>query len=391
MAKKKPKKGVQTGRNLPSDLPNKYKSYTPAGHLRARQSAAEAPAEPLVVPQRRWKRAVKWSLLVILILILAVVITIFAWDVHNISSAEKKMFGTGNVMSLINSGGLKTDSNGRVNVLIAGDSVDDPGHSGAKLTDSILLISMNPANHTGYMLSIPRDLYVNIPGYGHSKINAAYEDGGMSLLQQVVEQNFGMQISYNFLVSYTAVKNIVNALGGIDITVNSTDGKLFDPNKDWATGGPLVDLTNGRHHLNGEQALDFTRARGDTDALPYGSPEPIGFAQSDYQRTTDQRQVVAAIKAKLNWKLMLDPRKNGVILSAIADNVKTDAPPSAARPLFGLFNSIPNSKMKSYSPREINGKVYLVGELIYGQSVQVPAAGIDNFSQIQAAIEQLNK
>ncbi len=384
MAKKKPKKGVQTGRNLPSDLPNKYKAYTPASRQRTRQ-AADTPTEPEIIPQRRWKRILKWSLITLILLVIAAIVVIGGWDVRNISSAEKKMFGTGNVVSLANSGSLKTDSNGRVNVLIAGNSVDDPGHSGAKLTDSILLISMDPSNHTGYMLSVPRDLYVNIPGYGHAKINEAYSDGGMSLLQEVVEENFGIKISYDFLVDYSAVKSIVNALGGIDITVNSPDGRLYDPDIDWSTHGPLVDLANGRHHLNGEQALDFIRARGDD----YRS---IGFVQADFQRTADQRQVVTAIKSKLNWKLILDPRKNGVILNAIASNVKTNTPAGAARPLFGLYNSIPNSKMKSYSLRDLGGHNYLASYFTpTGESALIPVTGIDDFSQIQAAIDQLNQ
>lgn len=384
MAKKKLAKGVQTGRNLPGNLPNKYKAYTPASRQKARQAAAETSSEPEVVPQRRWKRVLKWSLFSILLLVIAFVAVIAAWDVRNISSAEKKMFGTGNVMSLINSGGLQTDSNGRVNVLVAGNSVDDPGHSGAKLTDSILLISMNPADNTGYMLSIPRDLYVNIPGYGHGKINSAYQDGGMSLLQEVVEVDFGIKVSYNFLVDYSAVKEIVNALGGIEITVNTPDGKLYDPSIDWTNGGPLVDLSNGTHHLNGQQALNYTRARGDA----YGS---IGFdGQADFKRTEDQRQVVAAIKSKLNWKLILNPQKNGKILSAIATNVKTSAPASAARPLFGLYNSIPNSKMKSYGLRNLNGKNYLRSLYTYAGDSLIPSAGLDDFSQIQAAIQKLN-
>ena len=296
------------------------------------------------------------------------------------------MFGDGSIVTLLKGGNLPTDSNGRVNILIAGNSADDPGHSGANLTDSIILLSMNPSNKTGYMLSIPRDLYVEIPGFGHGKINEAYEDGGMSLLEKVVSRDFGVAISNYALINYGATRGIVDALGGINVNINSPDGRLYDPNKDWTTGGPLVDLANGPHTLNGQQALDLTRARGDANV--YGTP--VGFEQSDFQRTADQRLVFAAIKSKLNWKLILNPRKNNQILTAMSDNVKTDVTASEARPLFGLFNSIPNSKLKSLNLRSLNGQNYLASSYYEGSTL-VPSAGLDDFTQIQNALSNVNQ
>lgn len=395
MLRKKPQKGVQTGRNLPNDLPNKYRAYTPLSQRRATQEAAP-PTELESAPRHRWRRVLKWSLLVLLILVVAAAAAIAAWDARNISAAEKKMFGTGNVMALINSEKLKTDQNGRVNVLIAGYSVDDPGHQGAKLTDSIMLISLDPANHTGYMLSIPRDLYVNLgsstcqSGYNYCKINEAYEDGGMPLLDQTVGNVLGMKIPYYALVDYSAVRDIVNALGGINVTIDSPAGRLYDPNTDFVTHGPLVDLTNGTHHLNGEQALDLSRARGDTDQLPYGSPQPVGFGLGDYQRTQDQRLIFSAIKKKINWKLILNPEKNSKILDALADHIKTNMKAQDALPYLRLFNSVPASRLQSISLNKING-VTLVQSTDYGSSTQTPTAGLGDYSQIQEAISQLNQ
>jgi LCP family protein required for cell wall assembly len=294
---KKTNRAIQTGRSLPT----KFSTYSP-GHKTlsaAEPSVKELPRKP------SWGKHIAKLLLVFLLALLGAAIVIGVWDARNLSRASQKMFGSGNIFSLINSGALKTGSDGRVNVLVAGYSADDPGHAGANLTDSIMLISMNPANHSGYMLSIPRDLYVKIPGNGYGKINEAYLDGGMGLLVQIAETDFGVQIGYYALMNYASVRDTVNALGGINVTIASPDGKLYDPNRDYSTHGPLVDLSNGAHQLNGEQALDLTRARGDPS--PYGYA--IGFEQADFQRTADQRQVFAAIKSKLNWKLVLDPRK----------------------------------------------------------------------------------
>lgn len=365
----------------------KYRAYSPSAKKPVASGNVEFQPPPLEQP-RSLKRVIGKVLMLFVLFTIAAGAGIGLWDAHNISKAEQKLFGTGNLINLISSSGLQTDGYGRVNILVAGYSVDDPGHAGANLTDSIMVLSMNPNNNTGYMLSIPRDLYIKIPGYGHGKINEVYKDGGMDLLKQVVQDDFGIEAHYYVLVNYGAVRDIVNALGGIDITVNSPDGRLYDPNKDWTTGGPLVDLSNGAHHLNGQQALDFTRARGDPS--PYGYP--VGFGQSDFQRTADQRQVLTAIKTKLNWKLILDPRKNGAILNAIASNLKTDAQASDARPLFGLFNSIPANQLRSLGLRDINGKNYVSSYTTpYGQSALIPAAGLDDFSEIKAAITNISQ
>ncbi len=384
------KKPSRQARQPNDNLPRRYNSYSPKADLRD-----EHPDSLGVKPQPS-RHLLRWVAVWLILILLAACLLIGIWDVRNISNAEKKMFGTGNVMSLINSGNLARDSSGMVNMLVAGYSVDDPGHSGANLTDSVMLISMNPTTHHGYMLSIPRDLYVKLgsnncqSGYEYCKINEAYEDGGMPLLEQAVGTVLGINIQYYALVDYSAVKDITDAVGGINVTINSPDGRLYDPNRDYATHVPLVDLANGTHHLNGEQALDLSRARGDTGTLAYGSPQPIGFEQNDYQRTQDQRLIFAAIRQKMSWKLILNPAKNNAILNAVANNVRTNLQASDALPFFRSFNSIPSNQMQSLSLNKING-VTLVEGSDYDGSTQTPVAGIGEYSQIQSAINQLSQ
>jgi LCP family protein required for cell wall assembly len=319
-----------------------------------------------------------------LILFLAAIF-IGAWDARNISQASQKMFGSGNLLTLLGSGQLKGSERGRVNMLLVGYSVDDPGHPGASLTDSIILLSMSTTNKTGYMLSIPRDLYVKIPGFGYAKINEAYNDGGLPLLEQVVAADFQIPIDYYALINYASVRETVNALGGISVNIASQDPRgLYDPNISPADGGPLK-LPNGVQTLNGQTALNLTRARGDA----FGS---YGFAQADFDRTQHQRQVLTAIKAKLNWKLILNPRQNSRILNAAASNVKTDISAGEARPLFSLFNSIPSSSLQSLSLRDLGGHNYLTSYTTsYGQSALIPAGGLNDYSSIDAALAGLSQ
>jgi anionic cell wall polymer biosynthesis LytR-Cps2A-Psr (LCP) family protein len=135
--------------------------------------------------------------------------------------------------------------------------------------------------------------------------------------------------------------------------------------------------------------LNLTRARGDPcdcGQLAYG------FAQSDFDRTQHQRQVLTAIKDKLNWKVVLLPWKNQRILNAVSTNVKTDIPATAVRSVFGAFNSIPGAKLQSVSLRDLGGHNYLSSyQTIYGQDALVPAAGLSDYSDIDNAVSALNQ
>jgi polyisoprenyl-teichoic acid--peptidoglycan teichoic acid transferase len=377
MPKKQPKNSpIQTGKTLPHNL----RAYSlSAAHPRPAEPGKAPNIRPVVHKKRLIFKRVSLS---IFLIIFAAIIFLGAWDARNISAASQKMFGSGNLLSLLGSGDLKGSERGRVNILLVGYSLDDPGHPAANLTDSIILLSMSTTSKTGYMLSIPRDLYVSIPGFGYAKINEAYQDGGIGLLEQVVGSDFQVPIDYYAIINYASVRDTVNALDGITVNIASQDSRgLYDPNISPADGGPLK-LANGLQTLNGQTALNLTRARGDA----YDS---YGFAQADFDRTQHQRQVLTAIKDKLNWKLVLNPRKNSQILNAVASNVKTDIGASEARPLFGLFNSIPSAKLQSLNLRDLGGRNYLDSYTTgYGQSALVPAAGLSDYSQIDTALSQ---
>jgi LCP family protein required for cell wall assembly len=373
--RQKPISGIQTGKTLPSNI----RSYQPGLDHHQKHTPHHEQTEP------KTKNTFKRFLLFLLALIITVGAALFVWDARNITSASNKLFGSSNLVALIAGGQLNGADHGRVNVLLIGYSVDDPGHSGSDLTDSIIVLSMSTTSKQGYMLSIPRDLYVAIPGFGHAKINEAYQDGGVSLLEQIISSDFQIPIDYYALINYTSVRDTVNALGGVTVSIQSSDPRgLYDPNISPVDGGPLK-LTNGPQKLDGQTALNLTRARGDA----FGS---YGFAQADFDRTEHQRQVLAAIKSQVSWKLILNPRQNSKILDAVANNIKTDVGVGDARPLFGLYNAIPSTALQSLSLRKLGGQNYLSSYTTpYGQSALIPSAGIDNFSQINNALSAYNQ
>lgn len=308
-----------------------------------------------------------------------------------------KLFG-GNIFGIFTTTKLRGEDKGRVNILLAGNSADDPGHSGGNLTDSIMLISIDTRHHKAFLLSLPRDLWVHIPDDGHHKLNNAYvegqasgfrqsgyPDGGMGQLEQIVSQDLGIDINYYALINYNALKQAVDAVGGVNINVQSSDPRgLYDPNIDWVTHGPLVKLSNGKHHLNGEQALDLARARGDS----YYS---YGFPASDFDRTAHQRQLMVALKQRaVSVGVLANPSKLSKLFDAIGRNVKTDFKLGEVRRLYDITKPISGNNVKSLSLNQVDGKSLLKSYAAPdGESALIPAAGLDDYSDIQAFIRRL--
>lgn len=278
------------------------------------------------------------------------------------------------------------NENGRVNVLVAGNSADDPGHNGAKLTDSIMILSIDTKKKTGMMLSIPRDMWVSIPGNGHSKINAAYSYGGMETLVDVVETNLDIPVHYTALVNYAAFKDAVDAVGGINITIDSDNPRgIYDSSLDWTsrTCCALAKYPNGPVKLNGQQALNLARARGEG----YGS---YGF-NADFTRTEHQRLMLLGIRDKaLKSSTLSNPLKISNLVSAIGKNVTTDLQLKEIQTLYSYSKDIDPSKIDSYNINNLKGdNVTMLANYTTpdGQSTLIPAAGVDNYEDIAAQIK----
>lgn len=362
----------------------------PAGGVKP----AAAPGETFAPPRKK-KRVVVRVLLVLLVL----AILVGGWVGGKFIYNGVKIFGWDGFMSLFTTRELKGEKEGRVNILLAGNSTDDPGHAGAALTDSIMLVSINTKDKSGYLISIPRDLYVEIPGSGYAKINEAYQDGensgfsesgypegGMGLLEKIVSERLGVPIHYYALVNYTALREAVDAVGGVQVTIASSDPRgLYDPSPDYTNNNePLVDLPNGVVSLNGTQALNLARARG------HGAGS-YGYGRSDFTRTEQQRKILVALKDKASGLgTLANPIKLGQLFDAMGKNVRTDLVLGEARRLYSLTSSIDSSRLKSVGLNDADGTNLLQSyHTASGQSALVPRAGVDDYTEIQTYIQQL--
>lgn len=376
----------------------------PAASAPAASPAARAPLgrrRPLnksapAKPQKRWKLLTKRSAMVML----ALFVVAGGWLGWKVYRNTSKVFGNNNplhVLSAFKPVPLKGEDTGHVNVLLAGNSEDRADGGGGLLTDSIMVASINTKTHDAYMISIPRDLWVDAPGVGYTKINAAntyqdfsesgYPKGGMGALEKTISDTFGIPIHYYALVNYTAFKDAVDTVGGIDVTIQSTDPRgLYDPSFRAHEGGPLK-LPNGANHLNGQTALNLARARGDPFNGVYGA---YGFPQSDFDRTTHQRQMMVALKDKAaRSSTLANPTKLGKLMDAIGNNVKTDFQMNELLSLYHMSKKVDSSKIQSIGLNNADGQNLLSNyTTAAGQSALVPAAGVSDFSAIQTYLKK---
>jgi polyisoprenyl-teichoic acid--peptidoglycan teichoic acid transferase len=146
-------------------------------------------------------------------------------------------------------------------------AVGNDGRTGDTVTrgDAIHLIGVNPAAHAATILDIPRDTGAEIPGHGTDKINAAMAYGGIALQAETVGNLVGVAIPYAITTDFDGFMALVDGVGGVDVTVNQD---MDDPE-----GSGAVFTAGTSYHMNGDQALRFSRDRHD---MPRGDLDRSG-------------------------------------------------------------------------------------------------------------------
>jgi LCP family protein required for cell wall assembly len=207
------------------------------------------------------------------------------------------------------------DGNERANILLMGlDYRDWEDGEGPSRTDTLMLVTVDPGTQSAAMLSIPRDLWVNIPGYDYGKINTAYflgaayqePGGGPGLAIQTVEELLDIEIHFYAQVDFSAFERFIDEIGGID--VNVPEEIEVDP----IGPGNTVVLQPGLQTLDGSVALAYARCRN-----------TLG---SDFDRAHRQQQVIMAVRDRI---LSLDIlktliQKSPILYQQLASGVNTN-------------------------------------------------------------------
>lgn len=204
----------------------------------------------------------------------------------------------------------------RVTVLLLG--IDERSQeTGPFRTDTMMLVTLDPVTLQAGALSIPRDLWVPIPGYNDGRINTAhflgdlykYPGGGPALAKATVEYNLGVPVDYYVRINFQGFVKLVDLIGGVDVYVEKV---IDDPTyPDYNYGYDPLHIEPGWHHFDGEMALKYARTR-------HGS--------SDFDRARRQQQVLTAILERItSLDLLPQLAKNAPeILNTLQNSVQTD-------------------------------------------------------------------
>jgi LCP family protein required for cell wall assembly len=178
----------------------------------------------------------------------------------------------------------------RVALLVLGSDArpDELRRGEVGRTDTLLTVVADRAPGSVALISIPRDLWVEIPGHGSERINTAYLFGGPRTAERVVSETLGVQVDRYLVIGLQGVRDVVDAAGGVDIDVDVPIHDDAYPTDDYGT--VVVDIPAGRQHMDGETALRYARTR---------------HQDNDFGRMARQQRVMVALRSKLvnplNW------------------------------------------------------------------------------------------
>jgi LCP family protein required for cell wall assembly len=194
-----------------------------------------------------------------------------------------------------------------MNILLLGSDSralrDEPENEGSARTDTIIVVHIPASRDSAQLISIPRDTWVTVPGHNNSKINSAYAFGGAKLMVQTVEEFTKVRMDHVIVIDFAGFKEVVDALGGIEIDVPEEFTSIHAPHRHFA---------KGPQYMNGEVALDYSRQRKQ-------------FKDGDFRRIEHQQQVIKAVMEKAASRgLLTDLPKMNSFIRATANALTVD-------------------------------------------------------------------
>jgi LCP family protein required for cell wall assembly len=218
------------------------------------------------------------------------------------------------MVARVNAGTTPAASGSPLNILVAG--VDSRAGltnrqinqlhvgrvEGTENSDTMMLVHVSPARDRVTVVSLPRDSWVNVPGYGMNKINAAYGLGGPALMVKTVEQATGLTVNDYVEVNFLAFVKVIDALGGVNVCLPEA---LYDTSSG-------VHLSAGFHHLDGISALEYARDRH-------------SFPLEDLTRIQDQQSLISTAVSKIiSSGTLANPLRLASLLNAVLPALRVD-------------------------------------------------------------------
>jgi len=275
---------------------------------------------------------------------------------------------------------LPKENPDRINILLLGNRGLKEEGEGKLLSDSIILLSIKKSAGQIALISLPRDLYVRLWCLKENKkINFAYAYGGLDCAKKTVSLVTDLYIDYAISVDFKALKETIDALGGITVYLDEP----FEEDFQWAKEGWEEDehwfikeidneerwvfyVSEGENHLDGQTALYYVRSR---------------YSTSDFDRMRRQQQVLVALKEKaLSLEVLINPIKIYTLLDVLGKNVRTDIGLDDIKNLIDLSSDLDMKNIKR-NIFDTTDEGLLYETFINDEYVLLPVN--DNFEQIQ--------
>jgi LCP family protein required for cell wall assembly len=277
----------------------------------ATPGGAEA-AAPAPRRRRRWLR-VLLTLVIVLVVLVAGVAVASTFYYKSVSDEVARVYAFSEIPEAARptKDAVAKDA---MNFLVLGSDTRDPENKGGSRSDTIIVLHLTKDRSAAQLISIPRDSWVHIPrsadgqhGNVNAKINAAYAWGGVPLTVQTVESYTGIRIDHVAMVDFAGFKEIVDALGGVRITVEHAFTSTHSLNKD-----SIRKFQAGTQTMDGATALDYARER-------------YAFADGDFARIRHQQDVIKAVLDKASsGGVLANPAKLNGFLRATSEAVGVD-------------------------------------------------------------------
>ncbi len=282
------------------------------------------PRPPVQIPPRHHR--VRWTI-VSLSVVVIIFLSVGGWLAYRAISVINTKRLDGSKLSffqqltrIVTSNGdqLQGEADDRVNILLLG--YGGPGHDGPYLTDTMMIVSFQPSTKRVALISIPRDLVIDIPGYDYRKINSVlsfgrdqkYPGGGEAFTVKAVRDLVDLPIQYYARVDFSGFQDVIDQVGGVNIQVDTTFSDFLYP--DNAYGYDPISFKAGLQMMSGEQALKFSRSRHGNNG-----------EGSDFARATRQQKIIIALKDKLlSFGTLSNPKKISDVLGSLGSHSQTN-------------------------------------------------------------------
>jgi len=360
----------------------------------------------------RRKKVIKFSVAAVLVGVLIYSGYLFYWPISQLIG--EIINHPGIVLSLIRNPNSELESsNGRTNVLLLGidKRVESPYsykdsdgvvRKNGFLTDTLMVLSVGKETKDAVMVSIPRDTWVEIPGWENvsatsGKINSVYSlgntqdypGGGLALIREVVSSKLGVPIHYAMRIDFEGFKNTIDTLGGVEVEVDRAFDDFGYPiaGKENAICADAtiscryqqVHFEKGLQFMDGEKALQYVRSRTGTNG-----------EGSDFARAARQQKVLVAVRTKaLSLGNLLSPTKVSSLFKEFGESVETDFNLTAYPAAFNLLKEVDAASTKKLVlDSTAEGMLYTPDPSLYGGAFVLLPKG-DNWDKIQAKIDNL--